>query len=203
MEGIVKSYPQSRIFYATYSRRLQEETSRLLLPYPNVYACTLHGLACKLFGANIFDDAKLIEEKRKASLKNEFPRWRYRPFDIIIIDEIQDCTEILYWLLAVFFSANAQAAGGRSARIVVLGGSLYMAFAVPTHAISLSLPKYLLLFHRIPGKEFRFAGAFACRIHLLTSSMTSSSPGADTSSEPPSLAPSRSYYVAILSTQLV
>ncbi|KAK3947775.1 P-loop containing nucleoside triphosphate hydrolase protein [Pseudoneurospora amorphoporcata] len=43
------------------------------------------------------------------------------PFDIIILNEFQDYTKLLFWLINCFILANDQKAGGQFARLVVLG----------------------------------------------------------------------------------
>lgn len=41
--------------------------------------------------------------------------------DIIVLDEFQDCIEIISWLTNCFILANKQDKGGQSPRLVLLG----------------------------------------------------------------------------------
>lgn len=115
------AHPDLRVLVLTYSKRLQLETLRRLRPYPNCEVYTFHAMAGKLFGTVIRDDAALSEERRRVLGRNELPRWSPAPFDIIVLDEFQDCTELLFWLANCFILANNQKMGGEPARIVVLG----------------------------------------------------------------------------------
>lgn len=120
-EAIIAAHPDLRVVVLTYSKRLQLETLRRLRPYPNCEIYTFHAMAGKLFGTVIRDDAALSEERRRVLSCNELPRWNSAPFDIIVLDEFQDCTELLFWLTNCFILANNQKIGGEPARIVVLG----------------------------------------------------------------------------------
>ncbi|KAI8665850.1 DNA helicase [Fusarium keratoplasticum] len=120
-EAIIAAHPDLRVLVLTYSKRLQLETLRRLRRYPNCEVYTFHAMAGKLFGTVIRDDAALSEERRRVLGRNELPRWSPAPFDIIVLDEFQDCTELLFWLANCFILANNQKMGGEPARIVVLG----------------------------------------------------------------------------------
>ncbi|KAJ4168402.1 hypothetical protein NW754_002274 [Fusarium falciforme] len=78
-------------------------------------------MAGLLFGTLVRDDGILAEQRKGVFDRNEPPRWSSAPFDIIVLDEFQDCTELLFWLINCFILANDQKAGGQSARLVVLG----------------------------------------------------------------------------------
>ncbi|KAL2683352.1 hypothetical protein Neosp_007822 [[Neocosmospora] mangrovei] len=120
-EAIIAAHPDLRVLVLTYSKRLQLETFRRLRPYPNCEVYTFHAMAGKPFGTVIRDDAALSEEIRRVLGCNELPKWSSAPFDIIVLDEFQDCTEVLFWLANCFILANNQKLGGEPARIVVLG----------------------------------------------------------------------------------
>jgi hypothetical protein len=105
----------------TYSKRLQLETNRRLRTYSNCEVFTFHAMAGLLFGTLVRDDAALAEQRKGALDRREPPQWSPAPFDIIVLDEFQDCTELLFWLTNCFIFANDQKAGGQSARLVVLG----------------------------------------------------------------------------------
>ncbi|KAL5601186.1 uncharacterized protein BROUX77_005435 [Berkeleyomyces rouxiae] len=119
---VAGSAPGERIAILTYSKRLSLETKKRLDKYQNkcsVY--TFHGMACRLFNTSLYTDAQLLAELKRLNLgEGEPPRWRQPPFDVIVLDEFQDCTPLLFWLICVFIRVNNRALG-RSARLVVLG----------------------------------------------------------------------------------
>ncbi|KAJ4254398.1 hypothetical protein NW762_009993 [Fusarium torreyae] len=120
-EAIVAAYPDKRVVVFTYSKRLQTETHRRLRIYSNCEVFTFHAIAGKLFDTIVRDDAVLAAQRKKVLDRGELPQWNQAPFDIIVLDEFQDCTELLFWLTNCFILANDQKAGGQSARLVVLG----------------------------------------------------------------------------------
>ncbi|KAK3488234.1 P-loop containing nucleoside triphosphate hydrolase protein [Neurospora crassa] len=120
-EAIVAAHPEKRVAVLTYSKRLQLETHRRLRTYSNCKVFTFHSLAGLLFGTLVPSDATLAQQKKRVLDRNELPRWDSAPFDIIVLDEFQDCTKLLFWLINCFILANDQKAGGQSARLVVLG----------------------------------------------------------------------------------
>lgn len=120
-EAIVAAHPDKRVAVLTYSKRLQLETKRRLRSYPNCDVFTFHAMAGLLFGTLVRDDVTLANQKKLALGRNQLPRWNFAPFDIIVLDEFQDCTELLFWLTNCFVLANNQNAGGQPARLVVLG----------------------------------------------------------------------------------
>lgn len=120
-EAIIAAHPGLRVLVLTYSKRLQLETLRRLQPYPNCEVYTFHSMAGRLFGTEVSNDAILSKLIREALDRNELPKWKSEPFDIIVLDEFQDCTESLFWLTICFIRANQKKIGGKSARLVVLG----------------------------------------------------------------------------------
>ncbi|KAI0889382.1 P-loop containing nucleoside triphosphate hydrolase protein [Annulohypoxylon maeteangense] len=116
-EAIVRANPGLAVAVVTYSKRLQLETARRLEGYGMCDVYTFHGMAGKLFKEVVFNDVKL----RDLRSKGRAPVWTGRPYDIIILDELQDCTESLYWLASTFILAVTHASGGRAPRIVALG----------------------------------------------------------------------------------
>ncbi|RYP08853.1 hypothetical protein DL764_001650 [Monosporascus ibericus] len=120
-EAIVAAKPYKRVLVLTYSRQLRLETGRRLRPYSNCRAFTFHEMARWLFGTLVRDDAELLEQRRIVMHGNQPPHWKFAPFDIIVLDEFQDCTDLIFWLVSCFIVANKQAKGGQSARLVVLG----------------------------------------------------------------------------------
>ncbi|KAF4470472.1 p-loop containing nucleoside triphosphate hydrolase [Fusarium albosuccineum] len=64
---------------------------------------------------------ELWEQRRRVLLTKQPPLWDHTPFDIIVLDEFQDCTELIFWLTSCFVLANQGVAEGEAARLVVLG----------------------------------------------------------------------------------
>ncbi|KAL7786356.1 P-loop containing nucleoside triphosphate hydrolase protein [Trichoderma ceciliae] len=120
-EAIAAAYPDKRLAVLTYSKRLQLETHRRLLKYPNCNVFTFHAMASSLFGDTVWNDTKLLQQRTKVNHCNELPQSKLVPFDIIVLDEFQDCTELIFWLTGCFIQANKQKTGDQSARLVVLG----------------------------------------------------------------------------------
>ncbi|RSL56770.1 hypothetical protein CEP54_008652 [Fusarium duplospermum] len=120
-EAIIAAHPDLRVLVLTYSKRLQLETRRRLRSYLNCEVYTFHSMGGKLFGTQVSNDAILSKLIQEAVGRNELPQWSFEPFDIIVLDEFQDCTESLFWLTTCFIRANQKKADGKRARLVVLG----------------------------------------------------------------------------------
>lgn len=120
IEGLVKENPDTPVAVITYSKRLKIETEKRLRKYDRVDVFTFHGLAGKLFGHTIQDDAGLIQErKKKDSVPNlkELPQYRF-----VVLDEIQDMTDDLYWVAGVLITSITQKYGDEHApKILALG----------------------------------------------------------------------------------
>lgn len=78
-------------------------------------------MAGSLFGTVVRNNAELLEQRGRVLRCNSLPRWNFTPFDIITLDEFQDCTEIIYWLTNCFILANKREADGHSPQLVILG----------------------------------------------------------------------------------
>ncbi|KAK7728724.1 hypothetical protein SLS53_009394 [Cytospora paraplurivora] len=74
-------------------------------------------MAGRLFSTIVYNDS-ILHGIRKAGVT---PVWTGKPYEVVILDEMQDCTHDLFWLTCSFISSVTQAAGGRAPRIVVLG----------------------------------------------------------------------------------
>ncbi|KAK5994452.1 hypothetical protein PT974_04926 [Cladobotryum mycophilum] len=120
-EAIVAAHPDKRVAVLTYSKRLQLETHRRLQAYTNCQVFTFHSMAGSLFRVIVPNDARLLEQRRRVLECNQLPQWSSMPFDIIVLDEFQDCTEAIFWLTNCFILANKQKMGGQSPQLVVLG----------------------------------------------------------------------------------
>jgi hypothetical protein len=116
-EAIIADNPNRPIVIMTYSKRLQFDTARRLGAYPWSDAFTFHGLAGKMFSTLVNNDSILRFLRRKEIV----PAWAGKPYEIVILDEMQDCTDDLFWLICAFVSAVTRAASGRAPQIVVLG----------------------------------------------------------------------------------
>jgi hypothetical protein len=116
-QAIVADNPNRPIAVITYSKRLQLATAGRLDAYPCSDAFTFHGLASQLFSTTVNNDSILQLLRRNKTV----PTWTGKLYETIILDEMQDCTDDLFWLICVFVSAVTHAASGRAPRIVVLG----------------------------------------------------------------------------------
>ncbi|KAH7012620.1 P-loop containing nucleoside triphosphate hydrolase protein [Microdochium trichocladiopsis] len=115
-EAIVSSNPDKSVAVLTYPKRLQSETADRLRKYNNCDVYTFHRMAGKLFPSVVHNDGILTGLRRSRAR----PMWTERPYDIVILDEMQDCTELLFWLVPVFIRRITRNSG-RAPRIVVLG----------------------------------------------------------------------------------
>lgn len=116
-EAIVAANPNRPIAVVTYSKRLQLDTAKRLEDYPCAEVFTFHGMAGRLFSTMISNDT-LLHDRRKAAI---IPPWRGDPYDIVVLDELQDCTDDLFWLTCAFLSSVTYAAAGRAPQVVALG----------------------------------------------------------------------------------
>ncbi|CEI38939.1 unnamed protein product [Fusarium venenatum] len=121
IEAIAANHPDKRIGSILFSKRLQSETSRRLENYHNSDVFTFHGMAGKLLGKTVPNDKELLKLLRKVDSSGKLPLWNSTPFDIVVLDEFQDCNPETFWLVACFLRSNSVAKGGQPARIVVLG----------------------------------------------------------------------------------
>ncbi|EEU36932.1 uncharacterized protein NECHADRAFT_81082 [Fusarium vanettenii 77-13-4] len=121
VEAIIAANPDKRICALAFSRSLQQETSQRLGPYPNCRVITFHAAAGELFGIVVSDDAILSKQIERAVVCNKLPEWNPEPFDIIVLDEFQDCDESLFWLVNSFILANEKKLGDQAPCLVILG----------------------------------------------------------------------------------
>ncbi|KAI1043481.1 hypothetical protein LB505_011252 [Fusarium chuoi] len=121
IEAIAAAHPDKRIGSILFSKRLQSETSRRLKKYHNSDVYTFHGMAGVLLGQVVPSDEALIKLLENIDKCGKLPRWASKPFDIIVLDEFQDCNTETFWLVECFVRANNLRKGGQPARIVVLG----------------------------------------------------------------------------------
>ncbi|KAF5574447.1 p-loop containing protein [Fusarium pseudoanthophilum] len=121
IEAIAAAHPDKRIGSILFSKRLQSETSHRLRKYHNSDVYTFHGMAGLLLGQVVPSDEALIKLLENIDKCGKLPRWASNPFDIIVLDEFQDCNPETFWLVECFVRANNLRKGGQPARIVVLG----------------------------------------------------------------------------------
>ncbi|KAK1249536.1 hypothetical protein MKX07_003052 [Trichoderma sp. CBMAI-0711] len=120
-EAIVAAYPHLRVAVLCYSKALQLDTQRRLKKYPNVEAFTFHKMARLLFDVELCEDIALLQEIQNTIAINKLPHGHFEPFDIIVLDEFQDCTDLIFRLVNIFLRANEAKRLGQPSRIVVLG----------------------------------------------------------------------------------
>jgi hypothetical protein len=116
-EAIAADNPNRSTAIITYSRGLANDTARRLKAYPGIDDFTFHGLAGLIFSCTVRNDSILRSLRRKGVV----PAWTGKPYEIIVLDELQDCTDDLFWLINTFVLAVTRAAGGRAPKIVILG----------------------------------------------------------------------------------
>ncbi|KAK0226070.1 P-loop containing nucleoside triphosphate hydrolase protein [Armillaria fumosa] len=116
-EAVVRANPNTLIAIVTYSKRLQLDTQKRLQSYPLVDVFTFHGLASRFFGTLIHNDTLFADVRRSAipPIWNDVPR-----YEIVILDELQDLTEDLYWLTCAFITFLTQVSS-RAPQLLVLG----------------------------------------------------------------------------------
>lgn len=143
-------HPEKLVLVLTYSKLLQLETHLRLRQYPNAHVRTFHSMAGLLFGYPVRGDAELWDLRRKDCL----PQWDFPPYDIIVLDEFQDCTDLLFWLVHCFVLANNYKKGGEAAHLVILGDERQAIF--PFRGAD---PRYLSLAHALlkPLSPYSFA----------------------------------------------
>ncbi|UKZ54234.1 hypothetical protein TrVGV298_008041 [Trichoderma virens] len=101
-EAIVAAYPHLRTGAFVYTKLLQLETDRRFKKYPNAKAFTMHTMARLLSGVVVPNDVTLLKQIKAIVNSNMLPPGHFEPFDIIVLDEFQDCSELLYWLILCF-----------------------------------------------------------------------------------------------------
>ena len=118
-EALAMENREVPIAVITYSKRLQLDTQKRLEKYTSVDTYTFHGLAGHLFGRVIKNDIDLITERHSQSI----PRIKdFRKYRFIVLDELQDLTDNLYWLASTFIASIARSTG-RYPGILALGDS--------------------------------------------------------------------------------
>ncbi|KAM0246252.1 hypothetical protein ACHAP5_004874 [Fusarium lateritium] len=121
IEAIAAAHPDKRIGSILFSKRLQSETSHRLKRYRNSDVFTFHAMAGLLFERTIRNDEELIRQLEKVERDGKLPFWNDDAFDIIVLDEFQDCNPETFWLVECFIRANNVKKLDQPSRIVVLG----------------------------------------------------------------------------------
>ncbi|KAK0504619.1 P-loop containing nucleoside triphosphate hydrolase protein [Armillaria luteobubalina] len=115
--GAGKTATAEAVLLSPYSKRLQLDTQKRLQSYPLVDVFTFHGLASRFFGTLIHSDT-LFADMRRSAIP---PMWIDVPhYEIVILDELQDLTEDLYWLTCAFITFLTQVSG-QAPQLLVLG----------------------------------------------------------------------------------
>lgn len=111
-----EKYKDKTLGIFTFSKHLQTETSKKLSKYGSrVKSLTFHGLATKMFGINVNNEHILYDIRSRNCEPHDILK-----FDTIVVDEAQDLTENIYWLLGKYLLC-ATRKFGKSPRIIVLG----------------------------------------------------------------------------------
>lgn len=74
-------------------------------------------MAGRLFASIVNNDA-ILHKFRSEEIK---PIWTGNPYQTVILDEMQDCTDDLFCLSCAFISAVTETAKGRAPQIVAFG----------------------------------------------------------------------------------
>ncbi|KAL7627274.1 hypothetical protein AAE478_001463 [Parahypoxylon ruwenzoriense] len=126
-------------------------------------------MASKIFSTPAYGDAEIRAFRRESKTPFKIAE----PYDIIILDEFQDCTEDLFWLAYSLISSITHAAGGRGPQIVALGDerqAIYDFRGADSRYLSL-LPSIMPTFScqewaRLPlSKSFRLSRETACFVN--------------------------------------
>ncbi|KAF4955476.1 hypothetical protein FGADI_4449 [Fusarium gaditjirri] len=153
IEAIAAAHSDKRIGSIIFSKRLQSETSHRLNKYPNSDVYTFYGMAGVLLGQVVPSDEALIKLLENIDKCGKLPRWTSAPFDIIVLDEFQDCNPETFWLVESFVRANNLRKGGQPARIVVLGDERQSIYRFRS-----ADPRYLTLVLEL-GNSFRLSSS--------------------------------------------
>jgi len=112
--GIAKSAPEKRILQITYNRHLKDEVKVKIDKegITNMDVFTYHGLCVRYYERRAFND-----EAIKAVVKHKKqPITRFTDFDILVIDEAQDMTFLLFTFIKKFVADY-----GKKVVLLVLG----------------------------------------------------------------------------------
>lgn len=93
---IAKKYENLKILLLTYNAKLKEETREKVinLNLDNIEVCSYHSFCVKYYNHKSFTDKQIIN----IILKNSNPLQLFQ-YDLIILDEVQDMTDIYYKLV--------------------------------------------------------------------------------------------------------
>ncbi|KAH7077503.1 hypothetical protein BKA63DRAFT_592679 [Paraphoma chrysanthemicola] len=144
-EAIAANDPNRPTAIITYSKWLQLGTATRLLAYPESDAFTFHGLACHLFSTTVHNDSRLRSLRRQGDV----PAWTGAPYQTVILDELQDCTGDIFWLICAFISAVTYAAddkAGADTRYLSLSSTAMTALS-PCQWTHMALSKRFRLSH--------------------------------------------------------
>ncbi|KAL6903970.1 P-loop containing nucleoside triphosphate hydrolase protein [Trichoderma evansii] len=154
-QQLEKKFVFTPMLWYQHVRDPERENSCRLYKYLNCKTFTFHGLATSLSGDTIYNDAIFAKYIRRVQLHNKLPKWKDDPFDIIVLDEFQDCTKNIFWLTNCFIRANNQklARLGRPAARLVGADQRYLTLA--DHLLSPASP---YPFAKIPlSQSFRLS----------------------------------------------
>lgn len=121
-KAIAQDDPSKQILLLTFSRTLANETNAQLKDnHPNCRAMTFHEGGTHLVGTVVFNDSELQKHRMMVLDRVRKLLWDCEPFDVIILDEFQDCSDSILWLVNHIILINNRKKGGDPAKLVVLG----------------------------------------------------------------------------------
>jgi hypothetical protein len=111
---IAKAFTNKKILLLTYNSKLRLETKKRVqaMEFDNIDVHTYHSFAVKNYNRGCFDDTILYE----VIVNNILPIQPFH-YDIIILDEAQDITDVFHRLICKVYKNNER----KDAQLVVLG----------------------------------------------------------------------------------
>ncbi|KAJ4268435.1 hypothetical protein NW762_002498 [Fusarium torreyae] len=148
IEAIAAAYPDKQIGVFLPSKRHKDETSHRLKEYTNCHISTFHDMFIALFGPRGVALTDKIIRKRVKYLRehHKLPEWMSTPFDIIVLDEFQDCNPANFLLVQHLIRPHDLKKGNQPARIVVLGDE-----RLSIDRFRIADPRYLTLAPQLLG----------------------------------------------------
>lgn len=119
---LASEYPDKNILLLTYNKKLKEETREKIIKYniKNMEIHSYHSFSVKYYFRESFTD-KGIKEFLKKHIE---PKSKFN-YDIIIIDEAQDISNLYYQLICKIYDDNVN----KKARLCILGDKFQSIYA--------------------------------------------------------------------------
>ncbi len=102
---IAKKYPNDSILLLTYNAKLKIETREqaVALDLHNIEVHSYHSMCVKYYDRKCFNDTRI-----NRIIKDNVNVLRHFNYDIIILDEIQDCTALYFQLICKIYRDNME-----------------------------------------------------------------------------------------------